>query len=36
LPVYPEFVPAVITKPGLLAEKVKAAADGEGYARRPA
>jgi len=36
LPVYPEFVPAVITEPGLLSEKVKAAADSEGYARRPA
>jgi 7,8-didemethyl-8-hydroxy-5-deazariboflavin synthase CofG subunit len=36
LPVYPEFVPAMITETGLLAEKVKAAADGEGYARRPA
>ena len=36
LPVYPEFVPAVTTQPGLLSEKVKAAADGEGYARRPA
>jgi len=36
LPVYPEFVPAVSTKSGLLAEKVKAAADSDGYARRPA
>jgi 7,8-didemethyl-8-hydroxy-5-deazariboflavin synthase CofG subunit len=36
LPVYPEFVGAVTTEPSLLSEKVKAAADGEGYARRPA
>jgi 7,8-didemethyl-8-hydroxy-5-deazariboflavin synthase CofG subunit len=34
LPVYPEFVPAVSTEPGLLSERVKAASDGEGYARR--
>jgi len=36
LPAYPEFIAALSTKPGLLAEKVKAAADSEGYARRPA
>ena len=36
LPVYPEFVPAVIKESGLLAEKVKVAIDSEGYARRPA
>jgi len=36
LPVYPEFVPAVTTEPGLLSEKVKVAVDCEGYARRPA
>jgi 7,8-didemethyl-8-hydroxy-5-deazariboflavin synthase CofG subunit len=36
LPVYPEFVPTVISQPGLLSEKVKASADSEGYARRPA
>ena len=36
LPVYPEFVSAAFNGPGLLSEKVKAAADGEGYARRPA
>jgi 7,8-didemethyl-8-hydroxy-5-deazariboflavin synthase CofG subunit len=36
LPVYPEFVPAVTTQPGLLTEKIKMAADDEGYARRPA
>ncbi|PYX74153.1 MAG: 7,8-didemethyl-8-hydroxy-5-deazariboflavin synthase subunit CofG, partial [Acidobacteria bacterium] len=34
LPVYPEFLPAVTARPGLLAEKVKVAADSEGYARR--
>jgi 7,8-didemethyl-8-hydroxy-5-deazariboflavin synthase CofG subunit len=34
LPVYPEFIPAVIAGPGLLSEKVKAAADREGYAWR--
>jgi 7,8-didemethyl-8-hydroxy-5-deazariboflavin synthase CofG subunit len=35
LPVYPEFVPAVIKESGLLSEKVKTAVDNEGYARRP-
>jgi FO synthase len=35
LPVYPEFIPALRTRPGLLAEKIKAATDSEGYARRP-
>jgi FO synthase len=34
LPVYPEFLLKVTRQPGLLAEKVKAAADTEGYARR--
>ncbi len=34
LPVYPEFLPAVIRRPGLLSEKLRAAVDGEGYARR--
>lgn len=34
LPVYPEFLPAVLQRPGLLSERVKAAADGEGYGRR--
>ena len=34
LPVYPDFVPALTAKPGLLSEKVAAAADGEGYAGR--
>jgi 7,8-didemethyl-8-hydroxy-5-deazariboflavin synthase CofG subunit len=34
LPVYPEFLPTVTARSGLLSEKVKAAADYEGYARR--
>ena len=33
LPVYPEFLSGVLERPGLLAEKTKLAADGEGYAR---
>src|SRR5438128_5399578 len=36
LPVYPEFFPGVTARPGPLSEKVKAAADREGYARRAA
>ncbi len=36
LPVYPEFLHATTTQPGLLTEKVKAACDAEGYARRSA
>jgi FO synthase len=36
LPVYPEFLPAVNRRPGLLAEKLNAAADSDGYARRHA
>lgn len=36
LPVYPEFVSAVTRSPSLLSEKMKAAADSEGYARRRA
>jgi 7,8-didemethyl-8-hydroxy-5-deazariboflavin synthase CofG subunit len=36
LPVYPEFLPAIIARPGLLAEKVRAAADRDGYAWRAA
>jgi 7,8-didemethyl-8-hydroxy-5-deazariboflavin synthase CofG subunit len=36
LPVYPEFVPALMTTSGVLSEKVKAAIDSDGYARRPA
>jgi 7,8-didemethyl-8-hydroxy-5-deazariboflavin synthase CofG subunit len=33
LPVYPEFLPAVLFRPGLLADKVQAAHDREGLAR---
>jgi 7,8-didemethyl-8-hydroxy-5-deazariboflavin synthase CofG subunit len=33
LPVYPEFLSAVTAKPGLLSEKLRAAADDEGLAR---
>lgn len=37
LPVYPEFLPRLMDRaPGLLAEKLGAAADGYGYARRAA
>ena len=32
LPVYPEFLPAVTAKPGLLSEKLRAAADDHGLA----
>jgi 7,8-didemethyl-8-hydroxy-5-deazariboflavin synthase CofG subunit len=34
LPVYPEFLPPITKRPGLLSEKVKAAADRDGYAWR--
>ena len=34
LPVYPEFVPALSAKPGLLSEKISAVTDCAGYARR--
>jgi len=34
LPVYPEFLPALRTRTGLLAEKLQALSDHEGYARR--
>ncbi len=33
LPVYPEFLPAVTARPGLLSEKLRAAADDLGLAR---
>ena len=36
LPVYPEFLPALRTRTGLLAEKLDALTDHEGYARRMA
>jgi 7,8-didemethyl-8-hydroxy-5-deazariboflavin synthase CofG subunit len=34
LPVYPEFLTTLTTRPGLLSEKVRAAADHEGFAGR--
>jgi len=34
LPIYPEFLPALRTRTGLLAEKLEALTDREGYARR--
>ena len=33
LPIYPEFLPAVAAKPGLLSEKLRAASDHDGLAR---
>src|SRR6202041_3173552 len=33
LPVYPEFLPAVTARPGLLSEKLRAAADDQGLAK---
>jgi FO synthase len=36
LPVYPEFLPAVTSRPGLLTERVLAASDPQCYARRAA
>jgi 7,8-didemethyl-8-hydroxy-5-deazariboflavin synthase CofG subunit len=36
LPVYPEFLPRMVLRPGLLAAKIAAAADSEGYARSAA
>jgi 7,8-didemethyl-8-hydroxy-5-deazariboflavin synthase CofG subunit len=36
LPVYPEFLPAVMVKPGLLSSKLAAATDPSGLARRAA
>jgi FO synthase len=36
LPVYPEFLPAVMAKPGLLSKKLGAAIDASGFARRAA
>jgi hypothetical protein len=33
LPVYPEFLAAVVAKPGLLSEKLRVAADDQGLAR---
>jgi FO synthase len=36
LPVYPEFLPMVASRPGLVADRVRAAADTRGYCRRAA
>jgi FO synthase len=36
LPVYPEFLPALMAKPGLLSERLHAAVDQQGLARRAA
>src|SRR6202020_1952977 len=36
LPVYPEFLPALISRSGVLSEKIQAAAGGEGLARERA
>jgi len=36
LPVYPEFIPAVLSKPGLLAEKLRNCTAEDGLARRAA
>jgi FO synthase len=36
LPVYPEFLPGILARPGLLSEKVRAATDPQGCARRAA
>jgi 7,8-didemethyl-8-hydroxy-5-deazariboflavin synthase CofG subunit len=36
LPVYPEFLPRALKRPGLLHDRVRAAADAQGYARRAA
>jgi len=36
LPVYPEFLPRALARPGLLADRLRGAADAQGYARRAA
>ena len=36
LPVYPEFVPAIVSRPGLLSQRVQAAIDRQNQARRVA
>jgi len=36
LPVYPEFIPRILARPGLLADRVRGAADAQGYAWRAA
>jgi FO synthase len=36
LPIYPEFLPTVMAKPGLLSDKLHTAVDSQGFARRAA
>jgi 7,8-didemethyl-8-hydroxy-5-deazariboflavin synthase CofG subunit len=36
LPVYPEFLPGVMAKPGLLSQKLQSVVDPQGFARRAA
>jgi FO synthase len=36
LPVYPDFIPPVLARPGLLSEKLARAADADGLAQRAA
>jgi 7,8-didemethyl-8-hydroxy-5-deazariboflavin synthase CofG subunit len=36
LPIYPEFVPQIVARPSLLADKISSAMDAEGFARRVA
>jgi 7,8-didemethyl-8-hydroxy-5-deazariboflavin synthase CofG subunit len=36
LPVYPEFLPPLLARPGLLCDKLKLTVDAEGFARRAA
>jgi hypothetical protein len=36
LPVYPEFIPPLLSKPGLLAEKLRISTAEDGLARRAA
>jgi 7,8-didemethyl-8-hydroxy-5-deazariboflavin synthase CofG subunit len=36
LPVYPEFLPGVMAKPGLLSQRLQSAVDHQGFARRAA
>jgi len=36
LPIYPEFLPPIMAKPGMLSDKLHAAVDSQGFARRAA
>lgn len=36
LPVYPEFLPAVMARPGILSQRLRSAVDAQGFARRAA